>query len=122
MRIWDITDKLYPDLQITEVHLNPPRIRAPRAAFIFLAVGLAVATTDGFATVGTCHASQLTVRLRNDVIAPSIGQKRPAARVKKTGYETDTQYGRSTGKLAEAFGKWFQPAPDSGDDGGFSFS
>jgi hypothetical protein len=114
MRIWDIVDKVYPGVEITEPikHRIRPRGAIWSAMHIALAVGMVVSTASSFSVDRQVRLSNEGVVLKIST-APADGKDASSERGQaRPARSTDTQFGRSTSRLSSAFSAFFQPAPD----------
>ena len=115
MKTWDIVDRIYPGLHITEALSNPSRIAGGVSSKmkVALVVSLFVASSGEFKLPDMEHAAIATARVsitRTESGGQNVRGKAPSPRGMPT--DADTQFGQSTPKLAKLFPVYLEPVAD----------
>lgn len=120
-KTWDIIDRLEPNVQITVIKKSQPKLTSGFSS---------VVKTAFFMTIAIAAAGNARFVKKFDVISGNVHVKKanqsvtPSRRVRGNDSVTDTQFGQSSSKLAQAFNGLFQPAKDEADteDDNYSFA
>ncbi len=125
MKTWDIVDRFYPDLHITETLSNRQRIAGGVSSKMKMAltVGVLVASSGMFKLPNMEHAAVVRARVsiaRSQSFGEEVRGKAPG---RGTAIDVDTQFGQSTPKLAKLFPVYLEPAaPEDEYEEDYSFS
>ena len=125
MRVWDIVDKVYSDVEFTQVRSARRRVKAVISSAIQCAIvmGVVLGTSAHIKTSRENFVSNSTVRFQRVTHQGAGAEPRSLGRKQRIQSSTDTQFGQSTSRLANTFPAFFQPAPDEDEfDIDYSFS
>jgi hypothetical protein len=113
MKLWDVVDTVYPNVKFTESRASE---RQSRAFSLSSPVRLSISVLTVVLAAGTCfYASGATSAAGSSRAQEVVAVKRGPKRSVPPGDDRDTMHGRSSSKLAKAFGYVFAPAKAEAD-------
>jgi len=125
MKTWDIVDRVYPGLHITETLSNPRQISGGVSSKmqVALAVSFLVASSAQFILPYLGHAGVDKAKISISRTEPEKQTATEGVRGRGVHVDVDTQFGQSTPRLAKLFPVYMEPVANEDEyEEDYSFS